>query len=619
MEAPNPAFKPHWFGAYELLRLLGVGGMAEVYLGRTTGAHDFRKLVVVKRILARLRDQPRFVEMFVAEAKRVVLLQHANIVQVLSLQEYEGWSFIVMEYVHGKNMLEVLRAALKDHVGLPIDFGIHCLTEMLKGLGYAHDARGPDGQQLNLIHRDITPENVFISFDGEVKLGDFGVAHSAGAVEKKELRGKMGYIAPETVEDVALDQRSDIFSAGVVLWEVLAQRRLFTGKSAADVLLQVRERVPAPPSHFNPKVPPDLDRIVAKALEKKRKLRYQSAQELEEALSDFLYARRLRWTRRRIADVMAARHADDAKMSEFPKTPPPVASPAPQMPDPIDFSDALADSMVKSLGDAVDSEFSELSELPEQSAGGWAPPMDSHIFELPPGGSGGAPTSPFSGSDADDEFDEPTMAERILLYSSGDSIPAPLSIDKLIQKVAAAPGSVEALSVLGYAQVPAAALGPLLYWDVLGGMPELPDEADSEGRFFAMSATRLLFEVSIRRMTGSLLIEDGSGERHRLLLLRDGMPLYIYSDDGHEGALPMLHHHQLVDLNSLFRALTRSLRDRRPLDDALAESLRQLGEGDALAKTHSNLTGLLMRRLYPIFHWVDGGYRAYTQLLAPSP
>jgi len=597
-------FQPRWFGDYELLRLLGVGGMAEVYLARATKAHGFSKIVVVKRMLDRLRDQPRFIEMFIGEAKRAVLLQHANIVQILSLEEHQGWPFIVMEHVHGKNLHQVIKAAVKEKVELPIDFGIHCVAELLKGLTYAHEAMGPDGKPLNLVHRDITPENVFISFSGEVKLGDFGVAHSAGAIKPRQLRGKLGYLAPEGLSELPVDQRADIFSTGVVLWEVLAQRRLYPGKGP-EVLKKILNNTPPPPSQVNPKVAPDLDRIVAKALAHDREQRFSSANAFEEALSDYLFARGLRWTRRRIAEVMQARHPADVEPPELPPELPRPSEEAGALSDPADFSDASAGVMVQALSGAMSSDMSVVTEDSDKRL---LTTLDSEI------------SHDEEGIPIDEDFDEfSTEIERVMVGLRSLDVPVPLSLQGLCDNVNAAPDDLESVFQNGKPPVSREALAELLYWDVLRDFPALPPEPSSQDSFEAMSPTRLLYEVSVRRLTGSLLLEDPPTQRRRLLLLRDGSPLYVYSNDPRQGLLPMFLRYRLVDPVLLFRGVTKVLAERRTLDDGLADALRVQGQADAIATVHGWVSSLLMRRLLACFSWQTGRYLAYGDLVSSSP
>ncbi|MBN2360422.1 MAG: serine/threonine protein kinase, partial [Deltaproteobacteria bacterium] len=260
-------FKPHWFGEYELLKPLGVGGMAEVYLARTVRSKGFQKIVVVKRLLPQYAPDPHYVQMFIQEAKLTVQLQHANIVQIFSLEEHAGQPFIAMEYVHGKDLLRVLGRAREKNADLPIEFSVHCIAEMLKGLGYAHNASGPHGP-LNLVHRDVTPSNIFISFEGDVKLGDFGVAHCVDSSQAKRVLGKLSYLAPEVIAGDRADARSDIYGAGVVLWETLALRPLFRANHEGELIMQILNRTPGPPSAHNARVPHDLDAIAARALAK---------------------------------------------------------------------------------------------------------------------------------------------------------------------------------------------------------------------------------------------------------------------------------------------------------------------------------------------------------------
>ena len=221
------------FGKYELLEKIGAGGMAEIYRARARGVEGFEKILCVKKILPVYAKNRAFIEMLVAEAKLSSLLQHANVVQIYDLGQQEGLFYIVMEYVHGCDLLQLLTACTQRKERIPTELALFVISEVAKGLAYAHTATDRRGRPLNIIHRDVSPSNVLLSFDGDVKVVDFGVARAdlesqeedEGGKKSSALKGKLGYMSPELVTGGEIDHRSDIFALGIVLWEALTLRR----------------------------------------------------------------------------------------------------------------------------------------------------------------------------------------------------------------------------------------------------------------------------------------------------------------------------------------------------------------------------------------------------------
>jgi serine/threonine protein kinase len=280
------------FGRYALLQKIGVGGMAEIYRAKTFGAAGFEKEFAIKLILPSLVDDHEFVEMFINEAKIAVSLYHANVVQVFDLGEIEGQYYIAMEYVRGKDLLEVLARCAERNLKIPLNLVLFIAMEMLKGLSFAHRASDPYGEDLNIIHRDVSPSNIMMSYAGDVKVGDFGVAKAAiqrTLTESGTLKGKVGYMSPEQVMGETIDARSDVFAAGVVFFEALSMSRLFVGNSDLEVMLQVRDANIADRLEKAEPMPAGLREIVEKALAKHREERYQTSGEFYQALVDFSY------------------------------------------------------------------------------------------------------------------------------------------------------------------------------------------------------------------------------------------------------------------------------------------------------------------------------------------
>jgi serine/threonine protein kinase len=321
------------FGRYSLLRPIGRGGMAEVWKAKIHGAQNFQRLVVVKRILPHLSSDPEFVRMFTVEAKLSARLNHPNIVQVFEFSEVNGEHYLAMEFVAGVNVGDVHKR-LKD-VRMPIGMAAHAVREVCLALAYAHALADEDGHPLRIIHRDVTPSNVMLGYDGSVKLVDFGVAKALSQSDELTrtgaLKGKVGYMSPEAIEgESELDGRTDIFAAGVVLHEMLTGRRLFRGHDDLKTIALVRACKVDPPSRERPDISPELDRIVLKALARSRDQRYQSADDLASDLTRVV--RQLEWD--------AFRTAAFLKQHEIhPGNEPEVKRSSPELPIPPSLQD----------------------------------------------------------------------------------------------------------------------------------------------------------------------------------------------------------------------------------------------------------------------------------------
>ncbi|MGZ3774586.1 MAG: protein kinase domain-containing protein [Pseudobdellovibrionaceae bacterium] len=280
------------FGKYILLERLAAGGMAEVYLSKSTGAIGVNKFVAIKRILPQYSDHQEFIEMFKEEAKIAVNLNHSNVVSIYDFGVEKNQFFLVMEYVEGRNLRQVLNELKKANTQFTIEQIAYIVKEIAAGLDHAHRCiDGTTGRPLNIVHRDMSPQNIMVSFEGEVKIIDFGIAKAETQMEATKtgtLKGKYGYMSPEQADGQSIDPRTDIFSLGIVLWELLANDRLFTSNSEAAILRKIREcQIPAI-RKINPSVPPELEVILNKALAKDKGLRYQTAAALHRDLNRFL-------------------------------------------------------------------------------------------------------------------------------------------------------------------------------------------------------------------------------------------------------------------------------------------------------------------------------------------
>ncbi len=279
------------FGKYTLVERIAVGGMAEIYRAKTFGAAGFEKDLVIKRILPQFSADDDFVRMFIDEARLAAKLQHANVVQIFDFDNADmgdGTSyFIAMELVDGKDVRHLLKESVRQNKPLSVPMCLHVAIEALKGLHYAH-TKAEDGKPLNIVHRDVSPHNLLVSYAGEVKISDFGIAKAAArasATSNGMVKGKLAYMSPEQVTGQALDRRTDVYSMGIVLYEMLTRTRLFAGQTDAEVISKVRDAVVPPLRQRNPQVPPDVEQVVMKMLAHSVNNRFQSAADAARALS----------------------------------------------------------------------------------------------------------------------------------------------------------------------------------------------------------------------------------------------------------------------------------------------------------------------------------------------
>jgi len=284
-----------YFGRYQLLERIGKGGMAEVFRAIAHGMQGFERIFVVKRIRPDKSDSPKFVQMFVEEARISALLNHPNIVQVYDFGHIDGAYFMVMEHVVGKDLSTVMRAVRARGGALPPALAAFVAREAARALHHAHTLVLPDGTPGGVVHRDVTPSNIMLLKAGGVKILDFGIAKAEALARRPDasgkaprLAGKLSYMSPELVRGAPVDPRSDIFSLGIVLWEMVAGERLFTGENETETLQNVLTRPIAEPSRRREGIPALLDTIVARALERDPASRYDSAEAFANELDRLL-------------------------------------------------------------------------------------------------------------------------------------------------------------------------------------------------------------------------------------------------------------------------------------------------------------------------------------------
>ena len=316
--APND---PVPFGRYYLLGLIARGGMAEVY--RAKAQVGSRRLLAVKVMRPQLAREARFVDMFHREGKLAMMLSNNRcIVETIELGQHDGRHFITMEYIGGRDLTQVLRRCQETQQRIPVPHAVYIAARIAEGLHFAHTLGGPDGRALNIVNRDVSPSNVRLSYDGDVKLLDFGIAQALMKFTSEIgiLKGKFSYMSPEQIRGMPLDARTDVFSAGIILHEMLTTEKLFRGDTEFALMEKVRKAEIPLPSEFNRRVTSELDAIVVKALARDVADRYQSAAQLAAALDALIGSYRfdpkeLRQLMRQLFRKEYAKEVEDAQLS----------------------------------------------------------------------------------------------------------------------------------------------------------------------------------------------------------------------------------------------------------------------------------------------------------------
>jgi serine/threonine protein kinase len=490
---------PLRLGPYELLRRIATGGMAEVYLARRGGPHGFQKIVAVKRILPQYARDPDFVAMFVDEARVCARLGHPNIVQVFDFGEQDGELYMAMEYVDGTTGARLIRAAATRGEDLPLDVSLHTTLSILRALEYAHTARDDGGKPLKLVHRDVSPGNVLIDRSGAVKLTDFGIARAA-EIERRtdagQLKGKLGYMSPEQVVGRELDERSDLFTAGIVLAEMLILRPLFSGGKELDVLLRIRDADVSVIDRAGTRVPDDLRAVLFRALARDPALRWPSAGTFAEAIEDIIRRRRLQVGPSRLA------------------------------------------AAVEKLGLVVGPDVEE--ETRETAAQSTAPlECDTTTRRVLRGGDDeGGPSATESRAPERTPASEPlSLAPSIYRLQQYDgSVLGPMTFPELIELFATGEaGSKSTISrehgrfkpASEYSELGRFLTSPALKWDA-----DLPSAAIDRGILDPARLPTRLFHLAVRRETGALVLRDGT--RKRRIFFVEGSPECVTSTDKKE-------------------------------------------------------------------------------------
>ncbi|HEY7373997.1 MAG TPA: protein kinase [Polyangia bacterium] len=319
---PPSLSKPESFigsqvGRYAVVRHLASGGMAELFIAKQEAMGGFEKQVVLKLLQPRYAENPRVVSMFLDEARLAAKLNHPSIVHLYDVAEDGGLKYIAMEYIHGETVADIVKRGLAVNNYLPLEHAVHIVRQSAAGLAYAHERREPDGHVVRIVHRDVSPTNVLVSYEGQTKIVDFGIARAEDELreESGSRPGKASYMSPEQVRGEPADYRSDIFSLGIILYELTLCQRLYRGAPEVTMRKIVDEKV-TPPTAINRDYPPQLEMIVMRALEKRPEDRYQSAEEMSLDLEEFLEETGLRSGNRRMSLYMHELFTPDAATSD---------------------------------------------------------------------------------------------------------------------------------------------------------------------------------------------------------------------------------------------------------------------------------------------------------------
>ena len=284
-------FEPQKLGKYELLQKIAVGGMAELYRAKVTRDHGFEKRVAIKKILPHLIEEANLIKAFIDEAKLAALLQHENIVQIYDFGSIDGEYFIAMEYLFGKDLRKLMHKAKETGNSLGLEYALYIVSRICAGLDYSHHLKDLQGKPLNIIHRDINPQNIFLTYEGQVKIIDFGIAKAAShnsTTHEGLIKGKLAYMSPEQATGKAVDHRSDIFSTGIIFYELLTGRRMFEGETM-HIFTQVRDACYEPLDLLLPDLPAKLYAVVERALAKEPDARYQTCGEMLADLEECIF------------------------------------------------------------------------------------------------------------------------------------------------------------------------------------------------------------------------------------------------------------------------------------------------------------------------------------------
>jgi len=576
-DASHGLILPAQFGKYELLDKIGTGGMAEIFRARSVGPDGFEKILVIKRVLPELVSNKAFINLLVAEAKVTSLLNHPNIVQIHELGDVDGTYYIAMEFVDGADLLNLLSRCTRDRLRVPIEIGLHIVSEVSRGLAHAHAATDRGQRPLNIIHRDVSPSNILISKSGDVKIMDFGVARadlgiSAPSHEQDRgvLKGKLGYMSPEQVTGRPIDRRSDIFALGVVLFECLTLKRLFVGQTDVQTLLNIREADVEQRFKRHSYLPKPIRGILRKALAKDPEERFQTATDFQEAILDYLFDSRLKVSSRSVSVFL----------EQVLNAPPPAAAPT-EVPATDSAADAPAPPTVP---------------LAPQEPG--APPP------LPPPTPGAQPARSRALRRVD-------LSRATFHFRHDDeTVFGPVDFDRVVSLLAErAIGPREWVSINGSDWMRAEDVRAIV--DIQPSLFETESSRPlDDGPINRYRLPALYFRIAQSRLTGKLKLISGTVQKE--LYFDKGELRYANSNLKSDLFGSFLVQQGLVEPAHIERALERVTSPQTHLGHALSE----LGILSASAVTEA-LNDHLRNRALEILSWRDGWFEFFEGMLSP--
>ena len=603
---------PIEFGRYQLLERLAVGGMAELFKARVFGSHGFQKAVVIKKILPHLAVDTSFVNMFIDEAKITARLEHPKIAQVLELGTIEQQLYIAMEFVDGADVLAILRSLAIRKQALPAQLAVHIAAEVLDALDYAHMAKDESGRLLGIVHRDISPSNVLVSRRGDVKLADFGIAHAVERQQKTQagtLKGKYGYMSPEQVVGAELDGRSDLFSVGIVLTEMLMGRRLFTAPNDLDVLLMVRDVRLERLEKYGTRIDPELKAILLRAFQREPKDRYPTAGAFRDALSEWLFEKRFRVNSTDLAAFVET-HCPDALRQPGQSVPlpeavvqaepqqaplPPAASP-PVAPTPaapgmsmagFDKGGGVIPSSVSSRPDVNNMGVSRGPRAPTVPATPTSRPARDGARPGPPSppvgrSTGGVPSLSSSSPPPADVLDE---ISKIQFEPSSD-----MGSERKARKKEPPRPTAEELARARPPEPPR--------------VGQIAEKADDAGDFGTTPPISILYRLAVDRLSGLLVVDLGNVTKE--IYFSGGAPEYVSSNSPKELFGEYLVSQRVISAGELAMALAMMPHFGGKLGDTFVG----LGLMKPL-EVFRHLTRQVREKVVDVCTWQKGAYRWY--------
>jgi serine/threonine-protein kinase len=592
-QTPAP-FTPSNFGRYYLLERLAIGGMAEIFKARQTGAHGFEKIIVIKRILPHLAADPEFLAMFIDEAKLQCALMHPKIVQVLEFGQVDNQYYIALEYIDGMDTLGLLRACAHRRMRLPVRLAVHIASEVLDALDFAHSQRAGDGSSLGIVHRDVSPSNVFISKRGDVKLGDFGIARAAEKSRQSKtqagtLKGKYGYMAPEQVVGNDIDGRADQFAVGIVLAEMLMGRRLFTAPNDLDVLLMVRDARLERLDRHGTDIPPMLRQILNRMLSKSSTERFPSAASTRDALQDFLFE-----ARQRVGASDLGMFLDNLKQED-------------QRTEPVgDSGLIMIGEDTRARREAAEKQRIAVIKASKEPAVQRAAKEMEKVVTQEQQRHGSTPRLMLT---PEQPLLTPASPPRT---TQTPSTPPPEVVASSLMDLADTGPFIEPASVptpSGTTPTPSVRIdGPATPSVRIDG-PSTPtpienDRPDLRGDFGEVTPARLFARLATDRETGQLVVENG--EVVKEIFLVDGVPEFVASNVASERFGEYLVAHGVISPGELSMALAILPRFQGKLGDTLVglSLLRPL-------EVFRHLTRQVREKIIDVFGWTGGHYRFY--------